>query len=66
MSSGLNATELLVCYVHTRNVLSAVTDVVRSFDVKNSTLLDFCVDIKPHTSQSLHPAQRDCEVTACG
>ena len=39
MPSGLDATELLVCYVDTQNAVPAVTDVVRSFDLNYSTSL---------------------------
>ena len=61
MSSGLDATGLLlVCYVDRQNILPAVMHVVQSFDVNNSPLLDFCVDLQPHTSQALHSAQRSC------
>ena len=61
MSSELGPTELLVRYVDAQNVLLAVTeDVVRSFDVDNSTLLEFCVDLQPHILLSLYSVQRSC------
>ena len=56
MSSSLDATELLVFYVDTQNILPSVKDVVRSFDDKNSNVFDFCVDLQPNTSQAPHSA----------